>query len=113
MDDRDRSRLALFSLVAVVAILACPGIGNAQQDCRIQMFPPFITGQPQSQTISSGAQATLTTTADSFPPGCPLLYEYQIRTGAQGWSHVVFGGNSYTTPPLTTTQQYRAIVEHA
>jgi hypothetical protein len=105
-----RTRLAFFGLVAAAAVLVFPRIASAQ-DCAHQTFPPFIGQNPQSQTIASGATATMTAIAVTNPPGCPVAYQYQIRTDAGSWAYVAVGSNTYTTPPLSTTQQYRVTAD--
>jgi hypothetical protein len=66
--------------------------------------PPTITTQPSSQTIVSGATATLSATASGT---APLSYQWYI--GASGTvTNPISGatGDSYTTPALTSTTSY-------
>ena len=65
--------------------------------------PPGIATQPASQTISSGAAATLSVVASGSGP-----FSYQWFEGASGTTTTPVGTNSasYTTPALTATKSY-------
>jgi bacillolysin len=72
--------------------------------------PPLITSQPSSQTIASGATASLSVTAS----GSALSYQWYIGTTGNTGSSV--GGataSTYTTPPLTITTRYWVRVSNA
>ena len=64
---------------------------------------PGIATQPASQTINSGATATLTVTANGTGP-----FNYQWYEGASGTTTTPVGTNnsSFTTPALTTSKSY-------
>jgi hypothetical protein len=65
--------------------------------------PPGIATHPASQTISSGAAATLSVVASGSGP-----FSYQWFEGASGTTTTPVGTNSasYTTPALTATKSY-------
>lgn len=65
---------------------------------------PIITSQPQNQTVSSGASATLSVAASG-----PAGMTFQWYRGTAGDTVSPIGGAtaaSYTTPPLTTNTPY-------
>ena len=71
---------------------------------------PSITGQPQSQTISSGQSASLSVTATG---DAPLSYQwYQGTSGSTGSPIAGATSSSYTTPALTATASYWVLVSN-
>ncbi len=64
---------------------------------------PAITSQPQSQSIQSGATATMYVVATGAPPLSYVWYQ-----GASGDTTLQVGGNAdaFTTPPLSATTSY-------
>jgi len=65
--------------------------------------PPGIATQPASQSINSGATATLSVVASGSGP-----FSYQWYEGASGTTTTPVGTNSssFTTPALTATKSY-------
>jgi hypothetical protein len=65
--------------------------------------PPTIAAQPQSQSITTGATATLSVTAGGSGP-----FSYQWYEGASGTTTTPVGTNSssFTTPVLTANKSY-------
>ena len=90
-----------------------PGVAGAQPSfCSdpafLQGFPIVITQQPQSQTIASGATATLTVQSTGI---CPMGQDWYVQTTGSTYQFVGTRFSiPFTTPPLTTSQRYSAIV---
>ncbi len=65
--------------------------------------PPTITAQPQSQSIQSGATATLSVAVTGTPP-----FSYQWYRGASGDTStpVGAGAGTFTTPALAVTTSF-------
>jgi YD repeat-containing protein len=69
----------------------------------VSVCKPTITAQPQSTTVASGGQTTLSVTAT----GAPLTYQWYI--GSSGTTTSPINGataSSYTTPALTAATTY-------
>ncbi len=83
---------------------ACGGASANSNTATITVcMPPGIATQPASQTINSGATATLTVTPSGSGP-----FSYQWYEGASGTTTTPLGtnSNSFTTPALSTTKSY-------
>jgi hypothetical protein len=75
---------------------------SATATVSVSSTSPAITSQPQSQSIQSGATATLSVVATGAPP-----LSFQWYQGASGdTSTQVATTDSFTTPPLTATTSY-------
>ncbi|MCX6251191.1 MAG: T9SS type A sorting domain-containing protein [Bacteroidetes bacterium] len=70
---------------------------------------PGITVQPVDATICTGGTQNLTVTASGGTPS--LTYEWQYLNGSN-WETASgsYSGTTYSTPVLTTTSQYRVLV---
>ena len=68
------------------------------------LVPPFVTVQPQSQSVSAGTNATLSVTALGTPP---LFYQwYQGTRGDTGTPVVGATNNVFASPILTTNATF-------
>jgi Protein of unknown function (DUF4038)/PKD domain/Ig-like domain CHU_C associated/Bacterial Ig domain/S-layer homology domain len=79
------------------------GSANSNAAAVTVCTPPGIAAHPASQTISSGASATLTVAASGSGP-----FSYQWYEGPSGTTAIPVGANSpsFTTPALTATKSY-------
>ena len=94
-------------LCLAAAVLACPRVATAQGSLCPDTGSAFISPQPQSQTIAPGATATLSVGVIPHGGSCADYYWYEGTRG--GPSRLVLfgtGKSTYTTPPLTATQNY-------
>ena len=86
-----------------VRVTGTCGSANSSAATITVCAPPGVATQPASQTISSGATATLSVVASGTGP-----FTYQWYEGASGVTTTPVGTNSasFTTPALTATKSY-------
>src|SRR5262249_31196952 len=85
-------------------------VSSAAATITINTSAPTITTQPSSQTIPSGATATMSVVANA-----PAGFSYQWYQGASGDTTTPVGTNSssFTTPALTANTNYWVIVTNS
>jgi len=83
---------------------------NESNKVWLNATPPFITTQPQGQTVSYNTSADLDVIAIGTTP-----FSYQWYEGSSGDTSTPVGtdSDSYTTPDLTTTTNYWVRVSNA
>jgi sugar lactone lactonase YvrE len=76
---------------------------SAAVQLALQTAPPTITTQPQSQTVTAGANATFTIAASGYP--APALQWQRLPAGSITWEDLHEGGSyrGATTATLTIT----------
>jgi hypothetical protein len=94
-------------------------VGQAQTPCGspgTNSAPPTVTTQPASQTIASGATASLSVVAAHEVGGTGGAFSYQWYVGVSGVTTSPSGGataSTFTTPALVTTTNYWVRVQDA
>lgn len=93
-------------------LMSFPSFPNSTPVLVTAVSSPAIITQPLSQTIFSGQTATMSVTAAGAGP---LNYEWWVRPpGGTIWTLIPGAtASSYTTPALTTTAYYLALVWNA
>ncbi|MBK8705164.1 MAG: hypothetical protein IPN33_17415 [Saprospiraceae bacterium] len=95
----------------VVVSASGAGCGSATSNAAIVtvVADPSVTVQPVGATICDGGTHTMTVTATGGTPS--LTYQWQSSPDGTTWTNISGATNtSYTTPSLTSTTRYRAVV---
>ena len=91
-------------------IIGIEGLCDATSSLEVTVnASPAISAQPTGSTLCSGGTATLSVTATGGIPS--LAYQWQSSSNNSTFTNIAGAtGSSYTTPALTATTYYRAVV---